>query len=67
MPSDKEIAMENFLRSALASMEMRHERGFNLQVPLIWVQAVHKVLYEENAEAVCNARIDAARERLNSA
>lgn len=61
--TDKEIQYENFLRAALASMEMRNERGFNLEVPLAWVKSVHLALYGENAEAVMEHRIRWARYR----
>jgi len=56
--------LENFLKSALASMEMRHERGFNLMVPLPWINAVHLVLYgEDKGPKIMEERIGWARFR----
>jgi len=63
-PTSKEIALENFLRSALASMEMRSERGFSLEVPINWVKVVHNFIYgEEHGPDICRERINAARRR----
>lgn len=58
--------LAGLIRSALSSMEMRTEngRGFDLQVPLPWIEAAHKLLYEDNADAVLSDRINHARERM---
>ncbi len=62
--SDREQRLENFLKSALASMEMRHERGFNLMVPLPWINGVHLAIYgEEDGPKVMETRIHWARHR----
>jgi hypothetical protein len=68
--TEREKKMEALLMAAFASIEMRTEngRGFNLLVPLPWIETAHKTVYgEEKGMEIVEQRIYWARYRMENA